>query len=571
MNAGLAVTKTLLIRHRVGLPVVAGYMALSAIVFLTWRKSGIALPISIVLLIGLAICGFYLTSVFLHTDADVATPGSTYPPHYFTLPVKTTVLVIWPVLVSLICVGGGTMLMCMALAKAGFDIDVYSATLLSVSSLTALQAIFWYPLGIPYSKLVLTLAMIGVLIAVTFASSIFEWPNAVRMVSFLVISLVSVWVTAIGVGRARIGESATRQIRFRERTDKRKKLSLKPRFLNAEKAQLWYEWRQHGTTLPILTAIVTGLFFIPYGWSNTLSPVYALKLPDSNVLPTVPTFILVYYPVLLMLMPVYSWAIGCGAKRTDLKRGERTFQLFFGTRPMRDESMIWSKLKVASLSTLAAWGVLVIGTIPILFVKCGHYLPVNYQTGQSERPDRLYIDGLPLYQTLAPYMTKEALVFIASIIFVALFFTLRNYIIGFWSEVSGRLLFKYFQPAVGAVVVGATIAWATTWRKSPPIEDFVMVFAALASLKLVLSVVLAFQNYKSGLMQARSLMLLALVYVSLTAALSYFGNIAFGPFVAAFGWDKLSGLIFVILLSICYVPLLRILISVPALSLNRHR
>jgi len=506
-----------------------------------------------ILSIGLMFCGFYLLTVFVHSDSDVAIPGSTYPTHYFTLPVKTSALVLWPVALGCLCLGGMSLLMGLAFRASGFDFSPVDVTLGILAMLTSLQAIFWFPVGISYSKLILSVLAVAVVATSTFVPEILRTGPQVREGLFGIIFLASVSLTWVGVGRARAGRSYFNWARPDVATrDKAPRRALPP-FGSPDRAQAWYEWRQHGRILPIMAMVMVGLFLIPYYWNDTLSPIYQLSDANGRVL-SVPSFVMVYGPVVLVMIAVSGWAVGCGAKRTDLKRGDKGFHLFFGVRPMRDEALVWAKIKVATLSTLKAWGLVALCFLPLLLAKGGIY--VNTQP----------IDGFtaPLYKLLPAFVSGPMALRAAFAIGVLVFLTWRSYVLGFWAELSGSLFWRYFQPAWSCIVyvVLATLPHeAVTWLL---FDRITWIFGGLVVVKLAFAVVLGVRLLRSGLLSGWSAANIGLGYVAgasvLSLAVSYiFRDVPETPHL------------FLTFLCCFVMPVGRILLAIPMLARTRHR
>jgi len=562
MSVGLAMTRVLLDRHRAGLIVVGSYVALSMATVLAFGSAHLPDFGAFLIFAGLAVCGFYLTTVFVHSDSDVAIPGSTYPSHYFTLPVKTRDLVLWPVFAGILVLGGTTCLLTLAIRYAGYGINPIDATLFIVALLTVLQAIFWSPLGIPYSKMILTIAALVGLISLSFSSSLPGVSPAMKDGFFVAVVALAIAITGRGVARARMGDAWISVPTAETETETRNRpLKKRPPFETAADAQFWYEWRQQGKALPTMGFVFFFVFLIPYAFNDTLSPVPALGRPDSDIVPTVPTFLVAYYPMLIGLMALYGWAIGCGAKRTDLKRGDRTFHLFFGTRPMTDESLVWTKMKVAAASTALAWGLLLLACVPILFVNGGFY-----RQGESVG------EMAPLYRVLAPYLTVGVVLRALAIVAIAAFMTWRNYVIGFWAELSGSLALRYAQPLVAAAIY-IVLASSNSLFRGEHLDWAIGGLVLLLAAKIVAAIGVATKQIQSGLVQRASM---ARAVVGYLGAVVFFEAAVLSlpePIFAMSDFGGKAGMvktIYVLLVPLA-VPIVRILLAVTMLSNNRHR
>lgn len=510
-----------------------------------------------VIFIGLVLANFYLLAVFLHSDSDVATPGSTYPAHYFTLPVKTVDLVLWPVLSGVVVVGGLTFLVGSAIQRAGFTFDAVTATLVVITVLTTMQAVFWFPIGISYSKLVLSITVIVGIFLITLAPAIWHMNVDVRTILLLLVSAASVGMTWIGVGRARAGGSMVGAIRPSLRV-RQAKTDL-PGFKSPFRAQVWYEWRHQGRVMPMVAILLFVIFLIPGYWKDTLTPVYWLSTPTGDTA-MVSTFLSVYFPMIVVLIPVFAWVVGFGMKRSEVKRDDGSFHLFYSTRPLRDDTMVWAKLGVALKSTMVAWGLIALGCIPILFTAAGRY--TNGAT--TDTAERL-LNVLPTY--LTPEMLAKGLVFFG----VLFFLTWRNLVIGLWTELSGKLALRYLQPCVSAMIFVALVA-------RPQNGNFGWVpyfLSTVVAVKLCIAITTGVELFRRRALRLPALGWIVTGYAATASLLAWAGHYlmvpsAQQPEMVAEGKTPVTSLT-IILVCLIITPLARLLLPVWTLSNNRHR
>lgn len=558
MIAGFGLTKMLLARHRIGLCVTAAYLGAAVSVLLMFGEEGISANLAGLIFLGMIVAGFYLLAVFLHSDSDVATPGSTYPSRWFTLPVKTADLVLWPVLSGLLCMGGVSYLLGVALRASGFAFDSLLATLVVASLLTSMQAVFWFPIGIRYSKLVLAVLVATGIILITLSDVIWKTDHEVRAGMFLAVILGSIALTWIGVARARIGGSIVGE--FSPRASVRLRESSEP-FRTPFQAQTWYEWRQHGWILPLIVFVFYLLFLIPIIWEDTSSPLHFLgKGPDSTVL-AVPTYLLVYYTLVVFLMVAFAWVVGFGMKRTDVWRNDGSLHLFFATRPLTDEALVGAKFKVAFMSALAAWGVLVLGSLPLLLSPAGN-MAGDVLVGQAGT----------ILSELPKYLTAGTVVRILSILGILFFLTWRNLVIGFWTELSGNLTLRYLQP-LASTVIYATLSFIPP-RWTDTLTWLFLTMVCLVVTKYLLSSWVAIGLVRKGVMSLKSVGIALATHLLILALVGIAVHYATAPmFAEVVGKNSQTDQIAATLpwLVLWYVPLTRVLLAVKVLSWNRHR
>ncbi len=563
MSVGFEMTRTLVYRHRFGLVAMVAYLAGFSGYLLGIGTDRLP-TLTAILFLGLFVGGVYLVAVFIHPDSDVASPGSTYPPHYFTLPVKTRDLVLWPVGAGIVCLGAWMLVIGVVMRKAGINYDPIAGALFVIALLTSMQAIFWTPLGIPYSKLVLTLIVIAGIWVISVGHPLFGFAEGERLVLFGAVILVSIVLTWIGVASARAGDIYRQVTRSEDKpTERTRPVRVLPAFRSAKAAQLWYEWRMQGKTLPILSLLLYVAFLIPLFWNDTLSPIYDLAgITRDITTPEIPTYLKTFLPALLFLMPVYGWAIGCGARKSDVRRSDRAFHLFFATRPTSDAELVWTKLRVAALSTLAAWGFLLIALLPLVFME-----------GGNSKPAFGIVAKAPMYAILAPYLQGWVVVKVLAVLFVAIFFTWRNFIIGFWTELSGSLFLRYAQPAVASILLVSAFTIGIRFQGMTILQSLPIVLGLMVAAKFALASIVAYRQGQSGLLSSSVLLRVGIGYILGVSLMGYAVYILLGQAIQM-GDLNTSGSFYLqtfTLLTLLCVPLARVLLAVSALSRNRHR
>lgn len=558
MNGGMGVLTSLFGRHRIGLLITLAFLSVASAIVLVVGKERMPDFGGLLVFLGFTIALFYLVAVFLHSDSDVATPGSTYPTYYFTLPVKTSELALWPVLGGIIFVGLLTFGVSFAIDKAHYSFNYIGATFVVVSLLTTMQAVFWYPIGIPYSKLVLSIAVIVGLFLLGFSRSIWGIGEGVQTGIYIAVISISVGIAWLGVVKARSGLSIFNLSNLHMSVGDR--LNLPP-FSNPNSAQLWYEWRQQGRLFPGITLAFV-LIFVAVSYTNdTLSPLDVLAT-STEVMPTASTFLSVFYRMMIVLLPVFAWVVGFGMKRTELKRGDGSFHLYFATRPLADSSMVWAKFRVALKSTMWAWTFMVLATIPFLFTPAGRYV-----NGHSSGPEGM------LYQILPEFLTPQILVMVLCGLLGFMFLSWRNLVVGLWTELSGNINLRYLQPFssiliyIGVISLPSWVFKDMTW--------FAYLVVGLLVLKFALAIKVGFSMRTQGLLTNRQLVLNATYYVTCVLVLYGCACVVLGPTIAerqnAFSQELLWNHFNLLLVVLWWVPIVRILLATKMLSLNRHR
>lgn len=562
---------SILYRNRIVLPAIGIYVVLFGLLIATVGPQNLPDLALALTMMFLAIGYLVMVGIFIHQDADVGTAGSAYPPYFFTLPVSTSSLVLLPMLLGSTAMFSTTFLLAVCARHAGIHIPLFWPAFLVTAILASLQAIFWFPFGIPYSKLFLTLATfpsLGLMVGVSATLGLPEWAICLELCS--VISS-AYGLAYFGLVRARRGDSKAISISRETRATTAEDFDWRRPFRSAPRAQSWYEWRQHGIVLPVMTLFLFLIFLVPIRWSNTWSPLSMLTPDQKGNWPTVPTFLVVYLPVLFVLVMLAAWVVGCGARRSDVKRGDRSFQLFFGTRPMSDGMLVARKLWVAAKSSAISWVLLLALCTATLF-----FLDAGYQNTAGDYVSR---DHMPLPLVVGPYLTATVFSYIAAFALLLIAATWRNYVVGFWTELSGNIWLRAGYPLGSAV--GLTIAGVYLSTHSPQ-EASSITFAricvllfVLVAIKLIIAAALAITQFRSGdlrvanILRASALYLVfggAIMSVALYITQTFRQAVVDNHVVSRFVADA-----FIVSLVILWTPMVRILLAPMMLARNRHQ
>ena len=262
MTALRVLTWSIWQRNSRALMLVAGFFVFFCTVILRVTNEGkfpIVLAISYVFVI---FCYLALTGIFMYQDTDVGVRGSTYPVHMFTLPLRTYQLVFVPMLLGTVVYLGTGIAISKVVSEYYPGFPIFWPAFLVASALAMLQALFWYPIGVAFSKLVLTLVCLPTLVyfvSVPLADKVSESV----VCGYLGLLIFSSYAVAYqGVVRARRGDTQLLTLSpniAHERTTKAVKWL---NFRDACAAQRWYEWRQQGLVLPCLVLFCCEIFSI---------------------------------------------------------------------------------------------------------------------------------------------------------------------------------------------------------------------------------------------------------------------------------------------------------------------
>jgi hypothetical protein len=298
----------------------------------------------------------YVAAAFAFgAEMPLEASASGYPSWMFTLPVSTHTLVFWPMLQSVLVIGGlGEAWAQFVLRPAGFTVEPGLAAALLGAFVAVLQAILWMPFPLPWLRLFAAVLLMPVLITLPQLWYMLYLDQTILVGVLLGLIPVAYVAAFVGVSRAR--SSAGAEWRWLpRRVSNAPERALRP-FSSPAQAQLWLEWRLHGKWVFFILGsfflypIVLLLFF--------LDPVQS----GGEICRGLFTF-----PLLEAFMVGY----GLG-KVSPWYPPVKGLSSFIAARPLRSTTIIAAKFKVALLRTLAAWGMTLVLLLAIL-VYLGQY------------------------------------------------------------------------------------------------------------------------------------------------------------------------------------------------------
>jgi len=295
-------------------------------------------------------------------------------------------------------------------------------------------------------------------------------------------------VARYAVARARRGEVPDWRIRFL-RAESATLAAPRARvgFTTPARAQLWFEWRRQGRTLPALVAIVLpfelALFWIARGAPWLLLELLLLALfpppPLASLSPATLTKANPDAPDALMLSP------------------------FIATRPVSSAELVAAKLTMAVWSTLATW-LLVIGAVPLALIWSGNWPVVMERAGRL-----IQIVGM-----------SHTIVFALVVLSGLMVSTWRQLVQSMYIGLTGRVWIGR-AAAIGAVtfvvIIGPVVQWlidnhrarALLWHSLP------VLFATLVAIKMLAAAAVTVRLARSGLLSDRALISAVLSWVAL--------------------------------------------------------
>jgi hypothetical protein len=343
-------------RHRWGFAAVAGYLVVLAAIKLVIVEWGLPFDVdtaerfSLAVVVPAGSASMYLFALFsFGFSGDLAARRSIYPARMFTVPVTSAALAGWPMLY-----GGAALAIMWAVMRlfgpwpAGVAVPVVWPALMAAVLLAWTQALMWMPYGLTGLRVIVALLWLVTIDTVVWLALYFKAREPV-ILAILAPQLPLAYLAArFAVARARrgdvpdwrgllarLGRLASPGLR-RERLD------------SPTQAQAWFEWRQHGRSLPALVGIL-----LPFE--------LALLFAAGDALALVLVILLG-----VLLTPPFMAVFAAATVRKANPGGGDSYGVtpFMATRPMTSAALIAAKLKMAMWSTLAAW-LLVLVAVPV--------------------------------------------------------------------------------------------------------------------------------------------------------------------------------------------------------------
>ena len=339
-------------RHHFGLTLFAAYL-LTLIIAVHLTSAGLSPSTINALTMPFGGGMLYLLSIFANSDTDLSSTRSGYSYSLFTLPVRTRALIFWPMVYGIATVMTVWIAFAgLVLARIGTGTMLWWPATLLAALAASLQALTWYPIPLPHLRGILAF----VLLAALSGLGAWGWANGIAAGRISIIYLAIIPIAAVvatrGVSLARSGESRERAwLPEREQAG-----SLQNSFASPAQAQIWLEWQRNGILLPLLTLLICLLFAIPLiRGSRDMGPLFPQGI--SSITGSIAERL---WLGCLFLTPLTAMAIGCCPSKAATYRPDLTLQPFLATRPISSLDLVLAKLRMAAMSTLSAWAILLL-------------------------------------------------------------------------------------------------------------------------------------------------------------------------------------------------------------------
>jgi len=452
LSAHLALCWQLWRRRRWAVLVTGIYVAIVSIVChqgaaIDWRPS---LSLACV---PIAFGVLFIVAGFAYPDSDLAGREASFPTDQFLLPARSTTLVYWPMAFGALAISISWLSFCVFILRPlEIKAPVLWPAVMAAAAVTCLQAILWVPLPVPYLRIPLTLVLIPALITAGVQASYRGISEATLVVAFAGMMLLAFAVAVAGVTCARRGElpewRGLADLKGRRTGTTGSRTTLVPTanaFKGPSYSQDWFEWRTGGIMLPLITAFAFVLLTLPLIWLRELAPLQdAAKAGELGAIHV--NLWLRHQMGVLLIPPLLASLIGFGRRAYFTSPREPSLDPFVATRPLPVTAFVAARARVAGLSTLVAWAVVV------LFVLGWSLLPA--------------IDGdrsAPLLAILAAHSPPRTVLCLIVTVALLMLWTWKALMQGMWADVSGRNWLSQGAPLAGLIlVIGIGLAYLQT-------------------------------------------------------------------------------------------------------------
>jgi hypothetical protein len=498
---------------------------------------------------------FYFVGVFSYgLSGDLAARQSIFPARMFTLPVTTHALAWWPMLYGT-AAAASLWIATAILVRWPGGVDIYVPwvwpALLTAAYLAWMQALMWMPYGLRGVRVAIAALWLMVVDVIVLLALNYN-PSEPVMIAICAPQIPIAYLVAwYAVARARRGDvpdwrapfirpSAARSVVSGPSTASGPPLAVSRggfrwTFRSPTRAQLWFEWRRHGRTLPAMVAIVVPVELL------------LLFLPGNDTAP----FVFLVLSAVLITPPFMAAFAAAALSTTTSTMSTMSSGSFTATRPLSSASLVAAKLKMTILSTLAAWLLVIIFVAATLLLS--GTMPVVVERARA---------GAEVTGTIR--LIAAVLFVFAALVASTWKHLVQSPCIGLtgrdWLIKGSVLLAMAFLVALGPLADGLIRnqdVQSAIWNALP------WILVALVFVKVIAGAWVAIRLYDSRLLSDRTLVAGAACWLATVLAL-------YGVLV----WFAASPLVpryFLGAIAILQVPLARVSAAPLALAWSRHR
>jgi hypothetical protein len=530
-------------RHRWGLIALIGYVSVLAVIKAVVLVRGVPIHLdspetfAFAVVVPVTATFTYLLAVFsFGLDGDLAARQSMYPARMFTRPMTADALAGLPMLygtTAMIVLWLVTRLF--ALWPTGIAVPSVWPGLLLASLLAWTQALTWMAYPLTGLRIIVTVVWLGTIDALALLALHFGGREPV-MLAILAPQIPLAYVVArFGVARARRGDVPDwRGALGRVKWVADALSHRREHFATPARAQAWFEWRRHGRSLPT--------------WVFILLPCELVLLwaaGDSTSL--VATILLA-----VLLTPPFMATFAAAAVSKSSPNATDAYGVtpFIATRPLTNAELVAAKLKMALISTVAAW-LLVLLAVPLALKFSG--------------TDAVVLQHWHRFREIAGTPRAVALLLLVLWGFIA--FTWTQLVQSLYIGLTGR----------GALIKGSVVLVLGFFFLFGPFSEWIieterlgrvwsalpLIFAILVGLKMSAAIWIGVRLYDRRLLSDRAL-------VSGAACWSFAVLALYSVLVWLFDAPYIPHYL-LMLVAILGIPLARLSAAPLALAWNRHR
>ena len=522
-------------RHRWGLAGLLIYLVVLASIKLLFLARGHAigfdseLSFAFVVVVPMTSTFLYLLAVFSFGLAgDLAARQSMYPARMFTLPVTTAALAGWPMLYGTVAMAAlWAAVRLFALWPSELNVPMVWPALLAASMLAWLQALTWMPYPLPGLRVFVTVLWLTAIDAIVFTALELKVSERVMLALLAPHVPLAYFAARFAVARARRGHVPDWRTLFTPGSRIAAVLSnRRMAFPSAARAQVWFEWRAHGRSLPFLVAIL-----LPF------------ELGQLFIHGDTPKLVFYTLAVVLLTPGFMAGFVSATASTSNPP--------FLATRPLSSGSLIAAKLKATMWSTAAAWLLLLVA------------IPVGLELSGTSH---IVVDQARRLRDVIG--TPRAVVIGLLALSGLILWTWKRLVQGLYIGLTGRpslIKGNVFLTLSLLFVLGPILHWmiGNSFVKVVVVDAIRWLPAVLVSIKMVAAVWVVTRLHRSRLLSDRVLITGAACWCA--AVLALYGVLVWIVATPLFPRYVLA------LVAILAIPLARLSAAPLALAWNRHR
>jgi hypothetical protein len=487
----------------------------------------------------------YILAAFTHGEQGaIESADSLFPRRAFTLPVPTTALAGWPLLL------GGALVALYWLGLAGLvwrpcgvAAPLWWPTVALAAILAWLQALMWSPYPLPFLRIIVLVPVVCGLAVALLTGVHYEVPAPLLVVGSLLLLAVGYALSVVGLARARRGDGAPWRLwspgrrpadgRSPDGADSYSRAL--PPFASPRRALSWFGWRRVGYAMPLMC----GMVIVP-----SLLLLFVARDAQHGAL------VVLVMPGYALLM-AGSAGLGMGSYHHS-SRSNTTLTPFIASRPVTTATLVADRLRLVLLSIAFTWG-----SIYLL-------IAITVTLSRAAAP---LVEG---WQQVVDRLGVKAWLYLALAALVPPVIAWKQAVSNLWVPMTGRRWVAYLAGlamAIGLTALGIVIALSVIWQwgtNSIFMTALSWMLAAVVLLKLALGALVVRALLRRGLVAPGTLHRWGAVWL----------GAAVGLFVLAFVLTPAEmvspvevGCTAVLLL----LPLVRLGLAPLALDWNRHR